>query len=121
MAADCRGLSFSRRRFVQGASVAGLGVLTCCTPLFARPQPARTPKVGFLGNGSPPASSAEPAGARLNGLRQGLAERGYAEGRNLVIEARYADGRSERLPALAAELVAQPVDVLVGHAAIVWG
>ncbi len=48
----------------------------------------------------------------LESLRAGLRELGYAEGRNLTIEARWADGRTERLPQLAAELVRLPVDVL---------
>jgi putative ABC transport system substrate-binding protein len=46
-------------------------------------------------------------------LREGLAERGYVEGQNLVLEYRFADGQNERLPALAAELIGLPVDVLL--------
>lgn len=61
-------------------------------------EPSRT-LVGYLGVGSPSASDA------VTALRRGLAEAGYAEGRDLVIEARWAEGRYERLPALASELV----------------
>lgn len=55
-----------------------------------------------------PASAAD----GLPSLRVGLRELGYVEGQNIAIEARWADGRSERLPQLAAELVRRPVDVL---------
>ena len=54
---------------------------------------------------------------RLEALRAGLAERGYVEGKNLVIEARWAEGKMERVPELAAELVRLKVDVLVTSAA----
>jgi hypothetical protein len=52
----------------------------------------------------------------VNGLRKGLAEAGFVEGRNLTIEYAWTDGRSERLPALAAELVSRHVPVIVSSA-----
>jgi len=64
-------------------------------------------RIGWLS----PASAAEGL-PNLEALRAGLGELGYVEGRNIAIEARWADGRSERLPQLAAELVRLPVDVL---------
>jgi len=64
-------------------------------------------RIGWLS----PASAAEGL-PNLEALRTGLRELGYVEGRNITIEARWADGRSERLPQLAAELVRLPVDVL---------
>jgi putative ABC transport system substrate-binding protein len=78
-------------------------------PLVADAQPAaRTARVGWLGAGGNEGSP-----VFLNQLREGLREHGYVEGRNLVIESRLAGGKLERLPALAAELVAQKVDVIV--------
>ena len=65
------------------------------------------PRIGWLS----PASAADGL-PNLEALRAGLRELGYVEGRNITIEPRWADGRSERLPELAAELVRLPVDVL---------
>ena len=73
--------------------------------VLAQPKVAR---VGFLSGDSP---SSNPH--RVRAFREGLHELGYVEGRNLVIEYRWADGRFERLPDLAAELVRIPVDVIV--------
>jgi len=71
-------------------------------------QTSRVARVGFLGP-----TSASSVARRLDGLRSGLAELGWVEGRGLVIEYRWADGRYERLPELAGELVRTKVDVLV--------
>ena len=54
-------------------------------------------------------------GPVLSAFREGLGEAGYVEGRNVAIEARFAEGDKNRLPALAADLVAQSVDVIVPH------
>ncbi len=87
--------------------VLALGLLA--PPLGAEAQQAgRVPRVGFLY----PGSSARLA--RLEGFWQGLRELGYVEGQNIVIERRAAEGRYERLPHLAAELVSLRPDVLVG-------
>ena len=64
--------------------------------------------VGYLSNGSP-----EPDASRLTGLRRGLSQTGYVEGRNLVIEYRWAGNQADRLPALAADLVQLRVAVIV--------
>jgi putative ABC transport system substrate-binding protein len=64
--------------------------------------------VGYL---SP--ASVDVAGSRLAALRQGLGETGYVEGQNVAIEYRWAEGRYDRLPALAADLVSRKVEVLV--------
>jgi putative ABC transport system substrate-binding protein len=81
-------------------------LLLLLVPLAAFAQPA--PVVGYLG-----AESAPLAASRLTAFRKGLAETNYAEGRNVAIEYRWANGDSARLPALAAELVARKVSVLV--------
>jgi putative ABC transport system substrate-binding protein len=93
----------TRRGFV-GGSVALLAA-----PLAAGVQTAGTiPRVGFLGPTTVGAAS-----HLLEAFRDGLRELGYVEGRNVVIDYRWADGQFDRLPALAAELVALSVDVIV--------
>lgn len=71
-------------------------------------QLRRIPRVGILG-----VTTAAGYAAQIEALRQGLRDRGYVEGRNLVIEYRWADGQRERLPALAAELVRLQPDILL--------
>jgi len=71
-------------------------------------QPAKVARIGFLSSLSPAAVS-----ARMDAFRQGLRELGYVEGKNIVIESRWAEGKTERLPELAAELVRLKVDVIV--------
>jgi ABC-type uncharacterized transport system substrate-binding protein len=77
-------------------------------PFAARAQQAAMPMIGYLGAGSP----ATTAGT-LATLRQVLADAGYVEGRNVAIEYRFAEGKYDRLPALAAELVRRQVAVIV--------
>ena len=77
-------------------------------PLAAEAQQAaKIARIGFLGN------STTALGHLRNAFLQGMRDLGYVEGRNLVIEYRYAEGQLERFPALAAELVALKVEVLV--------
>jgi len=71
-------------------------------------QPAKVPRIGYLGGGYSAANL-----PRLQAFRQGLREAGYIEGKNIVIEYRYAEGKRDRVPALAAELVRLKVDVIV--------
>jgi len=67
-------------------------------------------RIGFLGN----AAASDPAAARIyEAFRLALQERGYVEGKNLVVERRFAEGRDERFPALAAELARLKLDVIV--------
>src|SRR5215210_525392 len=74
----------------------------------AQAQPAgKIPRIGFLSSLSPAAVA-----ARIDAFRQGLRELGYVEGKNLIIEYRYADGKLDRLPDLAAELVRLKVDII---------
>ena len=81
--------------------------LMLCVRVEAQ-QPARIPRIGYLS-----ASSASEVSPRAEAFRQGLRELGYVEGKNLVIEFRYAEGKFDRLPALATELVRLNVDVIV--------
>jgi putative tryptophan/tyrosine transport system substrate-binding protein len=71
-------------------------------------QPAKVPRIGYLTGATPDGQS-----ARIESFRQGLRELGYLEGKNIVIEYRYAELEPDRLPALAAELVRLKVDVIV--------
>ncbi|MCO6415098.1 ABC transporter substrate-binding protein [Siccirubricoccus sp. KC 17139] len=77
-------------------------------PASGRAQGTALPVIGYLGN-----ESAKPMMTRLRAFRAGLAEMGYVEGRNVVMEFRWAEGRYERLPRFAAELVQRGVDVIV--------
>jgi len=74
-------------------------------------QPTKVPRIGFLSAVSPSTIS-----ARVAAFRQGLRELGYVEGKNIFIEWRFAEGKSDRLPSLAAELVRLKVDVIVAEA-----
>ena len=76
-------------------------------------QPKNIPKIGFLSRDIHPADSRAPAPRNLEAFRQGLRDLGYIEGKNIIIEYRYSDGRNERMPALAEELVRLKVDIIV--------
>jgi putative tryptophan/tyrosine transport system substrate-binding protein len=77
-------------------------------PLAARAQQKSMPVIGLLGFGPP-----DPGASSVAAFRQGLRELGYIENRNIRIEYRWAEGKPERFPDLAAELVALKVDVIV--------
>ena len=78
-----------------------------CLPVEAQ-QPTKVPRIAYL-SGSPPSSIT----ARTEAFRQGLRDLGYVEGKNIVIEWRSAEGKADRLPALATELVHLKVDLIV--------
>ena len=82
-------------------------LLAPCCAVDAQQLP-KTPRIGFLS-----ATSLSTISARIEALRQGLRELGYVEGKNIVIELRSAEGKLDRVPALAAELVRLKVDVIV--------
>jgi putative tryptophan/tyrosine transport system substrate-binding protein len=93
-----------RREFIAG--LGGASALLPSLPLVARAHP-KLPVIGWL-TSRPRDRTNDVAEAFVNGLR----DAGFVEGRNLIIEHRSADGRYDRLPALAAELVHEQVDVL---------
>jgi len=73
-------------------------------------QPAKLPTVGLLG-----AASASSYAPFVEAFRQGIHDRGYVEGKNVAVEYRWAEGKYDRLPDLAAELVRLKVDVILTH------
>jgi ABC-type uncharacterized transport system substrate-binding protein len=102
----------TRRRLLTALVIAAVA-----GPRAARAQqrPSKVVRIGYVDT-----SSARIASVRLDRLRAGLRDLGYEEGKNLVLEVRWAEAEYERLPAMAAELVQQRVDVIVaaGPAAI---
>ena len=88
--------------------------LALCALLFAlsfparAQQPKKVPRIGYLSAGDPASES-----TRAEGIRLALRERGYIEGQNIATEYRYAEGKLDRFPELAAELVRLKVDIIV--------
>ncbi len=96
------------RRSTAGLLVTlALGILTTPPPVQPQ-QPAKVPRIGLL-------SPFSPSDTALwhQAFRQGLRDLGWVEGKNISIEYRYAEGRSDRLPDLAADLVRLKVDIIV--------
>jgi putative ABC transport system substrate-binding protein len=91
-----------------------LGSTAATSPFATRAQQAKIPRVGYLWIGSP-----EPETNVSKGMKKGLGERGYILGRDLIFDAKFAQGKPERFPALIAELLASGADVLLpqGNAA----
>jgi putative ABC transport system substrate-binding protein len=92
-----------RRTFI-GAVASLLGT----APRIANGQPAGPPRIGFLGNGN-----ATTGASQLEAFRRGLRTLGWIEGQSVKFEYRWAEGNSDRLPALVTELVQAKVDVIV--------
>jgi ABC-type uncharacterized transport system substrate-binding protein len=97
----------SRRQLLQG-SVALAGLTLLSRQEVAGQQIAKVPRIGFLAVGS-----REGRAFLIEGFRQGLRGQGYVEGRNILIEYRFSEDRNDRLPALAAELVAMKVQLIL--------
>jgi putative ABC transport system substrate-binding protein len=96
-------MAIGRRRFISAMSGAAVA-----WPLVARAQQPAMPVIGWLYS-----VSAETGVPTLAAFRKALSEAGYVEGRNVAFEYRWANGNYERLPAMAAELVARPVTLIV--------
>ena len=94
--------------FLQNLSLSLLAIIVLIIAESAPAQQAKIPRLGFL-----IASSAPVQKPRLEAFRQGLQALGYVEGKNIVIDYRYAEGKPERLPALAAELLQLNVDIII--------
>jgi len=88
-----------------------LGGAAMAWPLAARGQQSAMPVIGILNSGA-----AAPFAPMMAAFDRGLSEQGYVVGRNVKAELRWADGRYEKLPELAAELARLPVDVPPGEA-----
>jgi putative ABC transport system substrate-binding protein len=87
-------------------------ILLATVSLAEAQQRGKVPRIGFLAAPSPSFFS-----TRMNAFREGLYDLGYVEGKNIAVEYRYAEGKLDRLPALAAELVRLRVDVIVTSSA----
>src|SRR5437879_6557700 len=93
---------------VAWSSILVVAVLLAVGVIADAQQPTKIPRIGFIVGTSPTANA-----ARVEAFRQGLRELGYVEGKTIVIEWRSAEGKLDRLPALAAELVRLKVDIIV--------
>lgn len=103
-----------KRKYWTRRTIAAIGVaLAICAMVAQAQQATKIPRIGFL-----VASNSSASSARIEAFRQGLRELGYVEGKNIAIEFRYSEGKPDRVPALAAELVRLKVDVIVTGGAI---
>jgi putative ABC transport system substrate-binding protein len=96
-------------------TVALFVALTMCGAIAEAQQPKKVARIGYLSNGDPATES-----TRAEPIRMALHERGYIEGQNIAIEYRYTEGKRDRAPELAAELVRLKVDIIVVAGGASW-
>jgi putative tryptophan/tyrosine transport system substrate-binding protein len=99
------GEAMRRRKFIKL-----IGGVAAAWPLVARAQQPTMPVIGFLNSSSP-----EGYAPRVADFREGSKEAGYVDGRNVTVEFRWAEGRYERLPEMATDLVRRQVSVIVAN------
>ena len=95
-------------RKVSFRSILVVATLLAVGAIAQAQQPKKVPRIGYLSAGDPASES-----ARSEAIRLALRERGYIEGQNIATEYRYAEGKLDRFPELAAELVRLKVDIIV--------
>jgi putative ABC transport system substrate-binding protein len=93
-----------------GASCRRFRARGSCGGADAQQHATKIPRIGYLNNSS---ASDSAAALRFDAFRQGLGALGYVEGKNIIIDFRYAEGRPERLAELAEDLVRLKVDIIV--------
>ena len=102
-------------RNLKFAILMGAMLFALCSSADAQ-QTGKIPRIGYLGSGSPSSGQTQ-----VDAFRQGLRDLGYVEGKNIVIEYRYAEGRDDRLRDLAADLVRLKVDIIVTSSTVAVG
>ena len=109
-----KSLSDNRKSAIENLKWLALSVIACVFVAAAgvaeAQQSKRVPRIGYLA-----AATADAQTARTEAFRQGLRQLGYVEGKNITIEYRHAEGKPDRLPDLAAELVRLNVDIIVAQ------
>jgi putative tryptophan/tyrosine transport system substrate-binding protein len=90
------------------------GLLLVSVHIVGAQQAKRVYRIGYLSAGTSRSEA-----LRLKAFSEGLSQKGYVEGENIVLDVRYAEGKPERLPELAAELVRLKVDIIVGGGALI--
>ena len=105
--------SDNRKSKIQNGKLVGIVALAVafamCGAVAEAQQPKKVPRIGYLSGVDPARES-----VRAEAIRLALRELGYVEGQNIAIEYRYAEGKRDRFPELAAELVRLKVDIIVG-------
>jgi putative ABC transport system substrate-binding protein len=117
-------MKIGMRLEARGDSKKKIFLLALCSLLFAlcfsaeAQQPTKVTRIGYLSRDLHPSDSRAPSPRSLEAFRQGLQDLGYIEGKNIIIEYRYAEERLERLPALAEELLRLKVEIIVADSSL---
>ena len=116
MRREARGNSRSEKSLSRKVSCLALGVLLLALSFSAEAQQTKKiPRIGYLSPADPASDS-----TRAEAIRLALRERGYIEGQNIAFEYRYSEGKRDRAPELAAELVRLKVDIIVVAGGARW-